>query len=63
MKNKEREKTLVSHYQGTTNTLEGPRKRSCKPDNPTTHENNVAGSPTDNHGREAQDKEIDNGLN
>lgn len=33
---------LILHYQGTTNTLEGPCKRSNKPCNPAAHENNVA---------------------
>src|SRR4051812_17271289 len=62
MKKQERDNTLVLHYQGTTNTLEGPRKRSCKPDNPSTHKNHVASSTADEHSRESQNEEIDNSL-
>lgn len=56
------ENWLVLHYQGTTNTLTGPRERPGKPHNPTAHKNDVACSTADQHGSKPKNKKIDNSL-
>lgn len=58
----QRDSWSASIDESTANTSERPRKRSGKPYNPTTHENNIRGRTAHDHKTKTKDEQIDNSL-